>query len=580
MGKEYSGSAVPLFVGLLSLLIMLSAFEVAAQDASGGPIRWAITEPAELAGLEGMAPSHEEAQRAAIRAAENRGFLNARIADARFEDRRYLVSLEAGTAARVSSIVLTDSSVVEDPLTQVQLRRLEGMTFDVDQVARVFDGVIRDMARSGYPLARLEITGLTLERDDLERVVLTVHVDEGPRPELASFEIKGSDRLSPRLVSRLTQLRPGRSMDSYDPDRISDLLVRSGLVRNVRVEGLVHDERGLHIRLTVDDAPPGYFDLALGYLPDNPAGGFLGSGHLELVNPFGGGRNFQLRLDRLPGQASRLDARASDPFFLGSPLSVSLAFLGVQQDSLFTRHAFSFEPGIRIAPGMMLYASASREAVRPGVAGARVVQGRSRIARTDQTMIGAGVEFRSLDDLLNPSRGLRVDLRAERGASVRQSTRVVNGEHAIETRRVPTQRVLARGDGFVPVRGRQVVRVGADISAVLADDLGRAELLRLGGAQSLRGYDEDRFLVRSAMISTVELRHRVDRVSFLFAFVDVAYLERPLLTELDAISGFWMGYGIGTNFDAGFGLLNLSLAFNPEDGIQSPRIHAGVAFGL
>src|SRR5690606_16409350 len=144
-------------------------------------------------------------------------------------------------------------------------------------------------------------------------------------------------------------------------------------------------EGAVMVRVPVEEAPPGTFDLVLGYLPEAGGGdgALVGNGSLVLRNLFGHGRALRLQLVRNPGLVSSFDLAVSDPFFLGLPLRVEASFSGYQQDSTFQRQRYGLEAGYRIAPGLELIASGSREFVEAGVAGAAVVNGRPRIPESD-----------------------------------------------------------------------------------------------------------------------------------------------------------------------------------------------------
>jgi outer membrane translocation and assembly module TamA len=109
----------------------------------------------------------------------------------------------------------------------------------------------------------------------------------------------------------------------------------------------------------------------------------------------------------------------------------------------------------------------------------------------------------------------------------------------------------------------------------------RSDLFRFGGATSLRGYDEDRFLGRVVGRALIEYRFLMDRESFAYAFVDVGFVDRPETPDLTSSeSGLHPGYGLGIQFRTAVGLVNVSAALNPESGPTDARIHAGLSFGL
>jgi outer membrane protein insertion porin family len=570
---------VVLLVGLLQRQTVAQT-TARVEDETAMQIHWRIASPEDLEHVRGTADSVGDALHMAMRSLERIGYVNARITDFREGDGEVAIDADEGARAYITEVSVSEVSHIADAVAERQLQMLVGEPLDSEAIVSIQRRVITDLARRGRPLARISLQDVQLDEHETS-ARLFFELEIGERTPLASIVIHGDSRMSPRLVGLLAGLPIGRPIASYDSLRITAALERSGFVQRAAISGLQRGEDGLHLHLDVLDAAPGSFDLVLGYLPESQGGGgLMGSGHVHLLNPFGGGREFAARLDRLPGQASRFEASAHDPFVAGSAVTLTVGFAGLQQDSLYNRLAYRIEPGINLGPGLNVYGTASREQVRPGLAGTAIVGDRQRISRSDLTLLGAGMRFRNLDNPLMPRSGLSVDLRAERGRSQRTEMRLIDGELRSDARGLPYQRLNGEASYYIPLGARQVLRSGMRVGAVLSDEVDRADLIRIGGARSLRGYDEERFIVRSVFQGSIEVRRLLDAVSYLYGFVDGAYLERPTARDLDALAGTYFGFGVGSRFDAGFGLLNLSLAMNPTDGPGSPRIHAGVAFGL
>ena len=116
---------------------------------------------------------------------------------------------------------------------------------------------------------------------------------------------------------------------------------------------------------------------------------------------------------------------------------------------------------------------------------------------------------------------------------------------------------------------------------LLSQDYDRSDLFRLGGATSLRGYDEDRFLGNVVARGLVEYRLQLDRASYAHAFFDLGYVARPALTTTTATQGWHPGYGLGLRLQTAIGRISATYALNPE--VQSPangRVHLGLSVGL
>jgi len=133
---------------------------------------------------------------------------------------------------------------------------------------------------------------------------------------------------------------------------------------------------------------------------------------------------------------------------------------------------------------------------------------------------------------------------------------------------------------FVPTLRRQVLALGGDAWVLRADAFDEADLFRIGGATTLRGYDEEQFRARTAARAAAEYRYQIDAVSYAFLFADAGYVDQPALGGRSAVSGFRPGYGLGVQLDTPAGLVLATYAASPETGLAAGRIHIGLSFGL
>ncbi len=209
---------------------------------------------------------------------------------------------------------------------------------------------------------------------------------------------------------------------------------------------------------------------------------------------------------------------------------------------------------------------------------------RQPIARADGFFTGAGLHARRADDLLNPRRGYALDLTAEVGRRARAFSEV-SAVGLVRTREsVRQERAEAHARLFVPVLRRWTLATGADGWAVRGARLDEGDLYRLGGPNTLRGYDDDRFRARAAARALAEARFRLDRLSYAFAFADAAYLDRLAAATADGVATFTRelrpGYGLGLQLATDVGLVTVTYAASPEGGLAAGRIHLALSFGL
>jgi outer membrane protein assembly factor BamA len=493
--------------------------------------------------------------------------------------------LRRGPQVTVGDLQITGASVVPP----AELRRLMntdvGAPLDARRLEADLQALLDRYEEAGHPLAQIRVEETRIDTATA-RLALTLAVDEGPRLWLRRVEVPPDARTSPGLVARLAGLDVGAPLTGYDPERIRSALRAHPFFRSVGAPELsVGADGGAVLRVPVEETAPGAFDLVLGYLPPSgPARGgqLVGSGHLLLEHLFGGGRRVDLSLDRRPGQASIVDLSVSDPYFAGWPVRVTGTFRGEQRDSTYGERRYGLRVGYHVRRRLELAGRLSREVVTPGQAGARLRDGRQRIPRARTLFYGVGVRYATVDRRENPRRGVRIDVRVDQGRKTRALRRVgASGDTTRSTQTLRQERLRGTVRAFLPLFDRQVVALGGDGAVLRSRAYDRSDLFRFGGATSLRGYDEDQFLGNVALRGLLEYRVQLDRRSYVYAFGDLGYVERPALRGAPATEAWRPGYGVGLQVDTAIGLVRTTYALNPD--VATPadgRLHFGLSVGL
>ena len=491
-----------------------------------------------------------------------------------------------GPQVRIEKLRIEGDSAVSESELRVLMDTEPGDPLRPARLEADIQVLLDRYERVGRPLAEIRVAETHLSTGDPPALRVTLRIDEGPQLRLRRIEVPDDARTSPELLAHLAEVEVGASLRNYDPGAIRRRLREHEIFQSVGAPQLrVGPEGDAVLRIPVEEAAPGAFDAVLGYLPPSrtrDSGQLVGSGHLLLKHLFGGGRSAEFTLDRRPGRTSIFDLSLSDPYLLGLPLRIRGHFRGEQRDSTYGERVYELEGGYRLGNGLELTATLSREAVRPGPPGTQFLADRQQIPRSTTLFYGAGVRYRQVDRPQNPRRGLAVDVQFAQGRKDRRLQRI---ESDGDTTRVSDafrqERLHGRVRAYLPLFDRQVLAVGGDGAVLLSPDYDRSDLFRLGGATSLRGYDEDRFLGNVVARGLVEYRLQLDRASYAHAFFDLGYISRPALEGTTAARGWHPGYGLGVRLQTAIGRVSATYALNPE--VQSPadgRVHLGLSVGL
>jgi len=491
-------------------------------------------------------------RRELLRHMQARGFFFARV-DSVDRDTR-TVWMHRGEAARVGRVSWSGLEGQMEPDAAVQTAD----TLTQAVLDELVHATLRVLTSQGFLDARVGIDRVTPESDGFD---IHVHATPGLRSSIDGIEFRGDTRSNDRFIRQMTGIASGTPAADVDLEVLRRRVQQTpGVGRAGTPFYELTSDSTARVVVPVEPLPPGQFDLVVGVLPatDNRGSTLVGGGHISLLNAFGAGRTMDVALDRRPGQVSAARVRVSDPALVNLPITARVGFDGLQQDSTFSNRTWSAGLAYRFDEQISLGVRLAREITRPGQGG--LVQD---IPRSDATLWGVEIIFRRVDNELQPHRGVTFTSLFERGD--RRATQVSRME-----------RLSGEVRGFLPVAERSTIVLGGDVGIVRGDNLDVSQLVRFGGAQSLRGYDEDRFLVDTALRSVTEWRYAFESVSYAFAFVDVGYVARAETGLADVFPGA----GLGMVVETGAGLMNVSYAINKEDALTNGRIHIGLSFAL
>ncbi|GEM_PF-265752 len=513
----------------------------------------------------------------------NQGFFEAKIADTEALDAALRISdrvIKAVHINRGSETLLTEVVLQGDeyPKLSDSATPVIGERASANTIEALIGSLLGVLTTDGYLGATISVSDAKWESGEL-----TLFLDLQIRAQyrLDGVRLQGDERTKQSLLLDFLGLEVGQSVAGLDRDDLRTILLGAGLHRQVGapVYELLDDSLAV-LLFPVQARPPGQFDLVAGYLPSTggQSGRVIGSGHILLDNAFGAGRLLSATIQRLPQQTSSFRLDVEDPLFVGLPVRVGFGMEGLQQDSTYNRTGIRLSALLRLDRWSEIGGRFSREVTRPGQAGAQFDNGRQRVGRNTGTWAGVELRINRLDNRIAPRKGLSLWTTLERGYRDSERRKIADGDTVRISQRDSQERleVGLRVHGLN--RGRFGGLVGVDAHLIRSEDLDESDLFFMGGASSLRGYDENRFRGSTLVRAFAEPRYHLDDGSMVFLFVDMGYVESSLTK--DSKGSWYPGYGIGFVFSSGIGPISISYALNNEGGWREGRVHVAVSFGL
>jgi outer membrane protein assembly factor BamA len=489
------------------------------------------------------------------------GYLDARATAAwdTVAGRTLRVDLAEGRRYRLDRVGLNTPSSGDSARLARVLGLKPGQPASPAAVREAVERVLGDAVDHGYPYVLL---GVSAWETDSSGVRLMLSGGLGPLVTVSRIRFEGLRVTQPRLIEksmgRLTGLPYSRATAEAAPARAMQL----GLFRSVTLVGLEGEgdwSKG-HLVYRIEEPRYNRFEGAVGVQGE---AGAVGVVRLDLENLLGTGRAVGLNWESRGRGVVHLGGRYAEPLVLGAPLRLEAAFDQQVQDTLFVRTRWGARARLALS---------GQDALEAGYEQERVVQERDVVEQAQTQSTVFALEHTTLDAPLAPRRGARVrigagqsfkseDLRPAGRRSARSSAADVRGEW---------HRLLTAGSG-ITLEIQSAGRFSSERVLPLFERYG------LGGAASLRGYDEEAFRVDRYALARLEWRWFVgaggQRV---FVFWDHARAGTrvPLAGGGDRFDVMDRdGVGFGLRLEAAGGVVGLDYGLEPGRPPLEGKIH-------
>ena len=482
-----------------------------------------------------------------------------------------------GARVRTGEITIEGNHLLSTSDLRRTLGLRKGTPFSQTAFERGIDKLLALYSERGYPKVEIEPTDFHLSEEQ-GKVDLRLQIREGVQVRIGAVKLTGLQKTKPEVVLRELPVQAGDIFDQREIDQSFHRLVNLGYFYEVSPSLLEEGKTPAEIifNAKVTEARTGRFSGVIGYAP--PTTEFEGAPQLTGVieatetNLLGTGReaNFLWK----SGLLRTLRIGYAEPWAFGKPIKIRLEYSQLEQRNQFT-NAESNERAAAVSVGArfrrLFEGSLGFSYKRIGFPTDDISLSTtspllpSQITDAPNPATQSGVKYGiilgftrdSRDYFLNPTRG-RLD---------HVAFEFSRGDFKLRKLWVDLR-------GYFPTWRRQVIAVGLHGAAAWGDNIPPTELFYLGGANTLRGYDEDWFFGPRRVYANIEYRLLVGRTSQFFVFTDlgtVTQVDQP--TVFDPLR---VGYGLGMRLESKGGLLRMDYGLAEGRSVLEGKIHVNL----
>ena len=452
--------------------------------------------------------------------------------------------------------------------------------FNVNQTARLMQKLLLWYENQGYPFAQIQFDSLEINKESFKA---HLKVNKGELFIIDSVTVKGTAKITNKYLQNYIGIKPGDVYNESVMRSIETRLKELPFVTVVRETDVYLMENSALVRMYLNGRKASNFSGIIGVLPNNQQTGKLlltGEANLKLKNSLGRGEAIEAEWRRLQAGTQSLNIRLAYPFLFNTQFGADGVFNLYKRDSTFLNLHRSI--GIQYLMRGTDYLKVYLENKSSNLLSTKGLQ--NLIALPDfadvrSNIYGLELNITRLDYRLNPRKGIRVISKIGAGNRTIQKNAALNPElyEGLQLKSIQFNGTID-ADIYFPIFKRATINFGMFGNWLNSKNLFENELSRIGGNNTLRGFDEESIFSSSFAILNLEYRYLLEENSFLFLFWNGAWYENKAINR--NISDIPYGFGAGISFQTKAGIFSISYALgrqfsNPIE-FRTAKVHFGI----
>lgn len=411
----------------------------------------------------------------------------------------------------------------------------------------------------GFPFSRVKTTFLKMA-NDLPHVSLTV-ITAGKR-RINSVKIKGYEKAPKRFVKNLEKSYAGKTYTSGTLKAMNVELQNHPYIQLEKPPQTLFTKDSTQVYLFLQKKKTNTFDGVIGFGNDDSKKiKFNGTLDLNFRNIFNGFESISIFWQRSPNRSQTFDLKADVPYLAQSNVGFRLNTNIYKQDSTFAN--------VKVLPSIYYNVSPRQKMGLRGTLETSSVMDSLYTGAKDFTRRGVGLWYEYVSPAVINLFQYQTNLAAQ--------TDLLFSHYSKENSSYQIIRYYLRAEHNIHLKGPHYLNLKAE-SALLKtkEQLGNNELFRLGGWNSLRGFNENSLLGDFYIYGGPEYRYLINDQAFADIFAQYGQVNSKYLGQSTQL----YSVGFGFNIFLPVGLMSFQISNGSQPGVpfnfRETKVHWGI----
>ena len=455
---------------------------------------------------------------------KKRGFFTARIDSISKTNKELIAYLDLGK--KINEIIIVTK---KDNTNGIIDSGIDSIKIKTREFSDLTNQLLKQIDRKGNSFSEITYVNPLLKNDTL---FLEMKISNSSSRKIDKVITRGYEDFPKKFITKYFLIDKNTVFSKQKLNQVSALSNKLDFIKEKKAPEVLFKKDSTHLYLFLDKIGTSSFDGLVNFSSKENGKGLLVNGNLDLKlnNTFNTGEKFEIIWNKVSDEKTDFKINSYVPYILNSKFSTTLEFYLYRQDSTFINTNFELKTDYSInqkSHASILYSSEKSNYL--------LNISNNDLASYSNYFIGLGYELKksSTSNLYKYKNGLNLNLTI--------------GKRKTDTESINQLKFHFSAFANVQINNRGYLNIKNESGLLTSKNYLLNELFRIGGANSIRGYNEQSIFTNGYSYSNIEFRYSLDTSSYLYSITDLGVYKENTTNKIKKLLGIGAGYQFRIN---------------------------------
>jgi len=463
---------------------------------------------------------------------KKRGFFTARIDSISKADKTFSAHIDLGK--KTNEIIIINKLNPEERTKlygapKISESAIDSIKIKTNEFNEFTNQLLEKIDRKGKSFSEISYINPIIKNDTL---IIELTISDSSNRTIDKVIVRGYNAFPEKFISNYFLINTKTVFSKQKLKTISTLTNRLDFIKENKAPEVLFKKDSTHLYLFFDKLGTSSFDGIVNFSSKENGKGLLLNGNLDLKlnNALNSGEKFEIIWNKVSDEKTDFKINSYFPYLFNSKFSTKLEFNLYRQDSTFINTSFKINTDYSInqrSHASLLYSSENSNYLLNTYD--------NELETYSNYFIGLGYQMNKLStsNLYDFNNGININL--------------IIGKRKTSLESINQLKLHFSAFANLQINDKGYLAIKNESGLLSSKNYLLNELFRIGGANSIRGYNEQSIFTNGYSYSNIEFRYLLDRTSYLYSITDLGAYKESTTKKIKKLLGIGAGYQFKIN---------------------------------